>query len=317
MAGAAPPMAGGLADLEKAGVTRQSDVALSCVAHDGAAEAVATVELVLDGDVLDCHLCEVHLAELRTTFADWSSHARPAGGSGGNGAATSPQGRRQKISESSGRTGSRPKRKVTQPQRMSIARPARRVPVQPRAEERRERILVASEEVFAEMGYEATNTNLIAARAETSVGSVYNLLGSKESIAIALFDRYLDELQRHYDQVVRSAPDLHALVDLVELFVEARPAMRPLLRNRWGSDDLRAARRRVEASLAIPLERLIARQRALADPIRRRIVAEMCAGMIWRMIDEVADLPPERRPARVAELKLLLVGYVVAGVAAA
>lgn len=299
-------------------MTRKADVAVSCVVHDGAVEAVATVELVLDGDVLDCHLCEVHLAELRSTFAYWSSHARPAGGSGGNGAVTSPQGRRLEGSESSGGwTGSRPKRKVTQRQRMSVARPARDVPVQRRAAERRERILVASEELFAEMGYEETNTNLIAARAETSVGSVYNLLGSKESIAIALFDRYLDELQVRYDQAVKSAPGLHALVDLVNDFLEARPAMRPLLRNRWGSPDLRAARRRVEASLAVPVERLIARQHALTDPIRRHTVAEMCAGMIWRMIGEVAELPCEHRPARVAELKLLLVGYVVAGVAAA
>jgi AcrR family transcriptional regulator len=297
-------------------MAQRTEVVLTCDVHDGVADAVATVALALDGDAFDCDLCAVHLAELRRTFERWSSHARPVGAPDDTAASR----RSRRLSTSGGRSATdsrRARRKVKQPPRVATVRRAQRVPVQPRAVERRERMLAASEEIFAEMGYAATNTNLIANRADTSVGSVYNFLGSKEAIAIALFERYLAELEPRYDDVVRSSDGVHVLVDLVDEFLKGHPALRPLLRNRWGSDELRAARRRFQISLAIPIERLIARQREFADPIRRRVVAEMCAGVIWTMVDEVTELPRRRQPARLAELKLLLAGYVVAGVAAA
>ena len=294
------------------------EVVLTCDVHDGVAEAVATVAILLDGGRFDCDLCEAHLTELRHTIASWAAHARPVGAAGGDGAVALRRRRNQSGARGRSRTAAgRRKRKVTQPRRVGVVRKPQRVPVQPRAKERRERMLAAAEAIFAELGYSEANTNLIAARAETSVGSVYNFLGSKEAIAIALFERYQADLQPAYEEAVRSAEGVPALVDLVHDYLKTHAALRPLLRQRWGSDELRAARRSFQAGLAVPVERLIARQRDIADPVRRRAVAEMCAGVIWTMVDEVDQLPRRRQPARLAELKLLLAGYVVAGVCAA
>lgn len=273
-------------------MARRAGVVLTCDVHDGVAEAAGTVALALDGEVFECDLCASHLSELRRTVGLWSAHARRVA------------------------TASELRRGVGRARPAGTLRGPRRTALQPGANELLERMLVASEEVFSELGYEATTTNLIAAQAGTSIGSVYNFLGSKEEIAIALFERYLTELRPRFGDVAAGVEGVSVLVDIVDSFLRGHPALHTLLRHRLGGDDLRATRRRFQAILADALEQLIDRQRPFADPVRRRTAAEMCAGMIWSVVDDAADLPRRRRPARVAELKLLLTGYLV-GVAAA
>jgi len=57
--------------------------------------------------------------------------------------------------------------------REAAERLMRRVPQQDRGQRRVEKILDAAAEVIAEVGVQAATTNAIAARAETSVGSLY------------------------------------------------------------------------------------------------------------------------------------------------
>lgn len=269
-------------------VAQRIEVMLTCDVHLGVAPAAETVMFALDGQVLECDLCRTHAAELRRTIATWSARAR------------------------------RVERRAPVPARPATGlRRARRTPVQPRAKERRERLLAAAEVVFAERGYDATNTKLVAAQAEVSVGSVYNLLGSKEAIAVALYERYRDELGARADGLALGRRTLPALVDLVDGFLDDRPALRPLLRHRWGSDELRSARRDFQASLATRVERLIGAQRPFRDPGRRLAAAQLCSGMIWSMLDEASEMPRADRLARLAELKLVLEGYLGVAVVAA
>lgn len=269
-------------------VAHRSEVILTCDVHNGHVPAAETVTFALDGQLLECDLCRTHAAELRRTIATWSARARRVS-------------RRAPV--------------PTSPP--AGLRRARRTPVQPRSKERRDRMLAAAEVVFAERGYEAANTSLVAAQADASVGSVYNLLGSKEAIAVSLFEHYLAELAPRFDDVVLGPSGLSGLVDLVDGFLEERPALRPLLRHRWGSEDLRAARRDFQAGLAAPVERLIGTRRPFTDPGRRRVAARLCAGMIWSVLEEASDMPRADRPARLAELKLVLDGYACGAVAAA
>lgn len=67
----------------------------------------------------------------------------------------------------------------------------RRRPQQARSQERVKQILDVSEQMFLELGYEATTTRAIAARAEVSVGSLYQFFPDKEAILKALAMRYL------------------------------------------------------------------------------------------------------------------------------
>ncbi|MGP4020454.1 TetR family transcriptional regulator [Saccharopolyspora sp. 5N708] len=66
---------------------------------------------------------------------------------------------------------------------------------QARGERRIELLLDAAAEVFGEVGYAAATTNAIAARAESSPGSLYQFFPNKEEVAHALAERYLRQLQ--------------------------------------------------------------------------------------------------------------------------
>ncbi len=65
-------------------------------------------------------------------------------------------------------------------------------PKQQRGQDRIDVILNAASEVFAEVGYENTAIVAIAARAKTSVGSLYQFFANKEAILKVLVERYVE-----------------------------------------------------------------------------------------------------------------------------
>ncbi len=71
----------------------------------------------------------------------------------------------------------------------------RRVPQRMRGRQRVETILAAAAAVFAEQGYEAATTNEIAARAATSIGSLYQFFPNKEALLQALIAQHREELR--------------------------------------------------------------------------------------------------------------------------
>lgn len=70
----------------------------------------------------------------------------------------------------------------------------RNLPRQARSTARVERLLNAAEEVFEEVGFDAATTNLVAARADVPVGTLYRWFPDKGALAEALADRYIEEL---------------------------------------------------------------------------------------------------------------------------
>ena len=186
--------------------------------------------------------------------------------------------------------------------------------MQARAKERIERVLDAAEMVFVDLGYEAATTNQIAARADTSIGSIYEFFGNKDMVARALAERYLTELEALYDEVLVDDPGgrdviVAKVVDALDGFYTRHPGMGPLLRGCRGSEDLQAAGLALQASLVEHVDRLIAVRRGTTDAARRHVVAEMCADILRSVLDEVAGKPEEERVAMVAELKLVLTSY--------
>lgn len=67
---------------------------------------------------------------------------------------------------------------------------AARAPQQERGQRRVERILDAAEQVFVEHGFGGATMQLIADRAESSVGSLYHFFPNKEAVVEALGARY-------------------------------------------------------------------------------------------------------------------------------
>jgi AcrR family transcriptional regulator len=82
----------------------------------------------------------------------------------------------------------------------------RRTPHQARGAQRITRILDAAAEVIGEVGYDATTTVLIATRAHTAIGSLYQFFPNKEAIVAGLLERYHEDLRAVYSAII--TPDL-------------------------------------------------------------------------------------------------------------
>lgn len=78
----------------------------------------------------------------------------------------------------------------------------RNSPRQARSAARVERLLDAAEEVFEEVGYDAATTNLVAARADVPVGTLYRWFPDKGALAEALTDRYIQQLLGMYEDLL-------------------------------------------------------------------------------------------------------------------
>ena len=73
------------------------------------------------------------------------------------------------------------------------------MPTQARSRERVVRILDAAAHEFAELGFDAATTEGIAARAGTSVGSIYQFFPNKHALFEAIGSRYLEEVRTLFE----------------------------------------------------------------------------------------------------------------------
>lgn len=102
----------------------------------------------------------------------------------------------------------------------------RRQPKQQRGKQRVEKILNAAASVFDQVGYEAATTHLIAAKAETAVGSLYQFFPDKAAIFKAMELRHIERVKAFWEQMntpemiqLPLRPMIHNLVVAVtELF---------------------------------------------------------------------------------------------------
>ncbi|MCU1454649.1 MAG: hypothetical protein JWN46_2795 [Acidimicrobiales bacterium] len=80
-------------------------------------------------------------------------------------------------------------------------------PRQARSAARVEVILDAAARVFEDVGYDAATTNLVAARSDVPVATIYRWFPDKSALADTLVDRYLEQLVRLYDELLVNDPD--------------------------------------------------------------------------------------------------------------
>jgi AcrR family transcriptional regulator len=80
------------------------------------------------------------------------------------------------------------------------SRNLRRQPKQQRGKDRVEKILAAAAAVFDEIGYAAATTHLIAAKAGTAIGSVYQFFPDKAAIFKAMELRHIDRVKHFWQQ---------------------------------------------------------------------------------------------------------------------
>lgn len=102
--------------------------------------------------------------------------------------------------------------------------PLRRQPKQQRSQQRVEQILHSAAEVFAEVGYEAATTHMIAARAETAIGSLYQFFPDKLAIFHALEARHMENVMALNAELLQSADLQRPFAKFIDRMVEAHIA---------------------------------------------------------------------------------------------
>lgn len=98
---------------------------------------------------------------------------------------------------------------------------SRRKPVQARSKRRYEAILDAAAAEFAAQGFENTTVEAIAARADTSIGSVYQFFANKRELFVAIGERCVERTRTLYEAVVQPEALGGSWVEFLEGAVDA------------------------------------------------------------------------------------------------
>src|ERR1700752_3998779 len=92
-------------------------------------------------------------------------------------------------------------------------------PQQERATRRLANFLDVAAVLFAEIGYEATTMTAIAERSGSGIGTLYHYFPDKQSIASALLEQYLQEVEAYWKPWIEQAEAL-SHTEFAEMFVE-------------------------------------------------------------------------------------------------
>jgi AcrR family transcriptional regulator len=185
----------------------------------------------------------------------------------------------------------------------AVAPPRRRMP----AANRREAILAAALDVFADGGYHETSVEVVAARAGVSKALIYEHFDSKRELHRALLERYVHELLARVVEASAVADPgearLLAGLDAFLAFVEERrDAWRFVFRN-VGDVEIADALARLRGEVAGAIASLMAADAPPGwadDPVLGReieMIAEEITGAIQALAnwwDEHRDVPRER-----------------------
>lgn len=204
---------------------------------------------------------------------------------------------------------------------MMSQRPAlRRRPKQERGERRVEHILDVAAEVFDEVGYEAATTVMIAARARTSVGSLYQFFPNKDAIVQSLSERYVTQLRQVFATVIIPdlaklplAVQLDRLVDPLISLELSHQGFRTLFLETYPSGTFAAATQALNHELIERVEAIFAARVPMMSVEQRHKHTLVCIQIVKALL-ALARPIPGRSPAltsddALAESKAVLLAY--------
>jgi AcrR family transcriptional regulator len=199
---------------------------------------------------------------------------------------------------------------------MGENRERRRARRQRRGLLRAEEILDAAGALFAELGYDRTTTNLIAARAGVSPGSLYQFFPNKEAIARAYAEHAVARLHRVYDTVL--APPVvtlpfpafqESLIDGLVAFNQQHPGYLALSIASTISPSLALALSELQHGVVERLEAVLAVLLPDRAPEQRRLPGLVSYRIFLALLPLVLQSDGEERRAIVRELKAVSYQY--------
>jgi AcrR family transcriptional regulator len=187
---------------------------------------------------------------------------------------------------------------------------------QQRGVERMESLLRAAEDVFAEVGYGRATTNLIAAQAGVSPGTLYQFYKNKEAIAEGLAARYARELEALHARVFRDGIATIALSDLIDATVDPfltfhrrAPAFEALFLSAAVSPELSGRIQVLHDTVASRILALFERRAPGAKREDLRWAAHAAVGIFRGFLPAITPLTGATRARAIRELKTVLTRY--------
>jgi AcrR family transcriptional regulator len=168
---------------------------------------------------------------------------------------------------------------------------ARRSAIQSRSQEKMERVLRATAEFLDETGPEAVTTTSVAARAEVSVGWLYNFFDDREGLLEEVMVNGLMQLDRSLEDVGFSLvgpqwrPTVIAGIDTVIEFFDASPGFRSLWFSAEFSGRMLQANRLHDDALAAYLAASATATRPDAPNVPLQTVTQVFVGMLDKGLD--------------------------------
>ncbi|WP_437708709.1 TetR/AcrR family transcriptional regulator [Sorangium sp. So ce448] len=191
----------------------------------------------------------------------------------------------------------------------------RRVPLQARSQRRKERILDATAALLASRGLDAVTTNAIAARARTSIGSVYEFFPNKEAVLHALTGRYLERLRARTEAALAESPP-GSWRALTERWMDALAAfyrMEPGYRELWFGVQLSGALLSTAAAwgdeFSGRVEALLSPLTPALAPAERRVVARSTLYMTSTLLALATQQDEQQGALYVEEAKKAVCRY--------
>jgi AcrR family transcriptional regulator len=195
--------------------------------------------------------------------------------------------------------------------------PGRRRPTQARSQRRLEAIVEAAAEAFAAHGFGEATMEGIAARAGTSIGSLYQFFPNKTAVFREVAGRCMQEARRGFAELLGPAPlqqpwqaVLGRIIDGFRRLHRESVVMQAVWRNlelygEYAEEDQALMREIVQVTAAL----LAGWVPALPEE-RRRVVATMLVNTVaTTMLVIVREDDEAREDAIVAETKLMLARY--------
>ncbi len=176
----------------------------------------------------------------------------------------------------------------------SAAAPTRREPQQDRAAKRVERFLEVAEELFVEVGFEATTMTAVAERSGSSIGALYSYFPDKTSLADALLLQYRSQIMALWTPLLEHIgvlTDKQFAGQLIERLIDVVTAHPAYLQLPTSGIKFRrdpAARRGLREAIANALRK--------KSPALTREDAMLCANVLIQMIKGMKTLYTEAAP---------------------
>ncbi|GAB3265180.1 TetR/AcrR family transcriptional regulator [Chitinimonas naiadis] len=163
--------------------------------------------------------------------------------------------------------------------------------------------------LFAEQGFDATTMTEIAARAEASIGSLYQYFPTKEQVADALLQRFAEQLYLRMEALVETAADWSAddlLEQLYPALIQFRsdnPAFIILAEARSGPP---LAAMQIRVRMRHYVQAILRKQAPQKDEAELELLAVLVLQIMKTAAGLYAEPDLPQRPQVLAELKAML-----------